>query len=47
MKYIIAFLIALFSSTQVLADNTLQQDILQIRTAWDHANYELSGSQKE
>lgn len=47
MKYIMTCLIAFFASTAALADSTLDNDILRVRNAWDHANYELTGSHKE
>lgn len=47
MKYLIGTLLILCTSALAYADNTMDQDILQLRQAWDHANYELTGDPKE
>ena len=47
MKYLLSFLTALTLSLPAFAGGSLDQEILKIRQAWDHANYELQGDARE
>ncbi len=40
------FLIVLLVPTTGMADGSLEEDVLQIHRSWEHANFELSGTEK-